>query len=116
VRIALQDAASVAGLMITTEAMVAETPKKKEAPAMSRGGMGGMDYCRPRGRHAASSGHCVCVGQSVAVNGLSNDPSGDIIGQQDDTQLTRGRLPTQLLKQRAQRVEFGAETGPIPGL
>ena len=33
VRVALQDAASVAGLMITTQAMVAETPKKKEAPA-----------------------------------------------------------------------------------
>ena len=48
VRVALQDAASVAGLMITTEAMVAETPKKKEPPAMPGGGMGGgmggMDY------------------------------------------------------------------------
>ena len=44
VRVALQDAASVAGLMITTEAMVAETPKKKEAPPMPGGGMGGMDY------------------------------------------------------------------------
>jgi chaperonin GroEL len=44
VRVALQDAASVAGLMITTEAMVAEAPKKKEAPAMPAGGMGGMDY------------------------------------------------------------------------
>src|ERR1700693_1357906 len=44
VRVALQDAASVAGLMITTEAMVPETPKKKEAPAMPGGGMGGMDY------------------------------------------------------------------------
>ena len=43
VRIALQDAASVAGLMITTEAMVAERPKK-DAPAMPGGGMGGMDY------------------------------------------------------------------------
>ena len=42
VRVALQDAASVAGLMITTEAMVAEHPKK-ETPAMP-GGMGGMDY------------------------------------------------------------------------
>jgi chaperonin GroEL len=42
VRVALQDAASIAGLMITTEAMVAETPKKKEA--MPGGGMGGMDY------------------------------------------------------------------------
>jgi len=45
VRIALQDAASIAGLMITTEAMVAETPKKNAAPAMpGGGGMGGMDY------------------------------------------------------------------------
>ena len=43
VRVALQDAASVAGLMITTEAMVAEHPKK-EVPAMPGGGMGGMDY------------------------------------------------------------------------
>ena len=34
VRVALQDAASVAGLMITTEAMVAEAPKKNGAPAM----------------------------------------------------------------------------------
>ena len=44
VRVALQDATSIAGLMITTEAMVAETPKKKEVPAMPGGGMGGMDY------------------------------------------------------------------------
>ncbi|THD43282.1 MAG: chaperonin GroEL [Bradyrhizobium sp.] len=44
VRVALQDAASVAGLMITTEAMVAETPKKGALPAMPGGGMGGMDY------------------------------------------------------------------------
>jgi chaperonin GroEL len=44
VRIALQDAASIAGLMITTEAMVAERPGK-DAPAMpGGGGMGGMDY------------------------------------------------------------------------
>ncbi len=43
VRIALQDAASIAGLMITTEAMVAERPRK-EAPAVPGGGMGGMDY------------------------------------------------------------------------
>ncbi len=44
VRTALQDAASVAGLLITTEAMVAEKPEKKEAaPAMpDMGGMGGM--------------------------------------------------------------------------
>ncbi len=45
VRCALQDAASVAGLLITTEAMVAERPKKEAAaPAMPGGGMGGMDY------------------------------------------------------------------------
>ncbi len=45
VRHALQDAASVASLLITTEAMVAERPKKETAPpAMPGGGMGGMDY------------------------------------------------------------------------
>ncbi|MGH6805565.1 MAG: chaperonin GroEL [Ensifer adhaerens] len=44
VRTALQDAASVAGLLVTTEAMIAELPKK-DAPAMpgGMGGMGGMD-------------------------------------------------------------------------
>ena len=43
VRTALQDAASIAGLMITTEAMVAEVPEDKPAPAMpDMGGMGGM--------------------------------------------------------------------------
>jgi chaperonin GroEL len=41
VRAALQDAASVAGLLITTEAMVAERPEKKEA-GHAHGGMGGM--------------------------------------------------------------------------
>jgi chaperonin GroEL len=46
VRVALQDAASVAGLLITTEAMIADLPKKDEAPAMppGGGGMGGMDF------------------------------------------------------------------------
>jgi chaperonin GroEL len=41
-RLALQNAASVAGLLLTTEAMIAELPKKDEAPAMPGGGMGGM--------------------------------------------------------------------------
>ncbi len=47
VRTALQDAASVAGLLVTTEAMVADAPKKEAAaPAMpgGMGGMGGMDF------------------------------------------------------------------------
>jgi chaperonin GroEL len=46
VRAALQDAASVAGLLVTTEAMVAELPKKKAAPAHPGAGpgMGDMDY------------------------------------------------------------------------
>ena len=48
VRVALQNAASVAGLLITTEAMVAEKPEKKPAPSMppggGMGGMGDMDF------------------------------------------------------------------------
>ena len=45
VRTALQDAASIAGLLITTEAMVAEKPEKKDAaPMPGGGGMGGMDF------------------------------------------------------------------------
>jgi chaperonin GroEL len=42
VRAALQDAASVAGLLITTEAMVAEVPKEPTPPMPGGGGMGGM--------------------------------------------------------------------------
>jgi chaperonin GroEL len=44
VRTALQDAASVAGLLITTEAMVAERPEKKNAPASAGSGAGDMDF------------------------------------------------------------------------
>ena len=45
VRNALQGAASIAGLLITTEATVAERPKKETAQMpMPGGGMGGMDY------------------------------------------------------------------------
>ena len=49
VRVALQDAASIAGLLITTEAMIAEAPKKESAAGGmpgggGMGGMGGMDY------------------------------------------------------------------------
>jgi chaperonin GroEL len=42
VRIALQDAASVAGLLITTEAAIVEKPEDRAAPSMPGGGMGGM--------------------------------------------------------------------------
>ena len=45
VRTALQDASSVAGLLVTTEAMVAEKPEKKSAPMPpGGGGMGDMDF------------------------------------------------------------------------
>jgi chaperonin GroEL len=47
VRVALQNAASVAGLLITTEAMVGDRPEPKGAagtPPGGMGGMGGMDY------------------------------------------------------------------------
>jgi chaperonin GroEL len=42
VRTALQNAASVASLLLTTEAMIAEKPEDRPAPAMPPGGMGGM--------------------------------------------------------------------------
>ena len=42
VKTALQDAASISGLLITTEAGIAESPKKKEPAGMPGGGMGGM--------------------------------------------------------------------------
>jgi chaperonin GroEL len=44
VRFAIQNAASVSSLMLTTEAMIAEKPKKKKAPAMPPGGMGDDMY------------------------------------------------------------------------
>jgi chaperonin GroEL len=45
VRAALQNAASIAGLLITTEAMIAERPTKNgAAPAMPGGSAGGMDF------------------------------------------------------------------------
>jgi chaperonin GroEL len=48
VRVALQNAASIAALLITTEAMVAERPKRESGPAMpgggGMGGMGDMDF------------------------------------------------------------------------
>jgi chaperonin GroEL len=49
VRVALQNAASVAGLLITTEAMITDRPKKDAGPAMPGGGgmgggMGDMDF------------------------------------------------------------------------
>jgi chaperonin GroEL len=42
-RLALQNATSVAGLLLTTEAMIAEAPKTDKEPAMPHGGHGGMD-------------------------------------------------------------------------
>ena len=44
VRTALEDAASIAGLLVTTEAMIAEKPEKKNMPAMPPGGMDDMDF------------------------------------------------------------------------
>ena len=47
-RSALQNAASISGLLLTTECVVTELPEKEKAPAMppggGMGGMGGMDY------------------------------------------------------------------------
>jgi chaperonin GroEL len=44
VRTALQDAGSIAALLITAEAMIADVPTKESAPQGGSGGMGGMGY------------------------------------------------------------------------
>jgi chaperonin GroEL len=58
VRVALQDATSIAGLMITTEAMVAEAPKKKEGPPCQAAVWAAWTTdqlrCPPQGRHRAA--------------------------------------------------------------
>ena len=43
-RVALEHAASIAGMLLTTECVVADKPKKEDAPAMPGGGMGDMGY------------------------------------------------------------------------
>jgi chaperonin GroEL len=43
-RTALQNAASISALMLTTEALVTEMPKKEKPASGGAGGMGGMDY------------------------------------------------------------------------
>ena len=43
-RSALENAASIAGLLLTTETVITDLPEKDKAPAMPGGGMGGMDY------------------------------------------------------------------------
>ena len=44
VRGALENAASIAAMMLTTEVLITDVPAKENAPAMPPGGMGGMDY------------------------------------------------------------------------
>ena len=44
VRVALQNASSIAGLLLTTEALIAELPEKKKPAMPGMGGMGGEDY------------------------------------------------------------------------
>ena len=44
VRSALQNAASIANMVLITESLVTDIPEKEKAPAMPPGGMGGMDY------------------------------------------------------------------------
>ena len=73
VRTALQDAGSVAGLLVTTEAMVAELPKEP-APAMPGGGMGGRNG--RHGRHDVSDARGVIPGAARYASGAlaTRDP------------------------------------------
>ncbi len=43
-RVALENAVSIASMLLTTECVIVEKPKEEKAPAMPPGGMGGMDY------------------------------------------------------------------------
>jgi chaperonin GroEL len=43
-RVALENAVSIASMLLTTECVIVEKPKEDKAPAMPPGGMGGMDY------------------------------------------------------------------------
>ena len=43
-RVALENAASIAGMLLTTECVVADKPKKEEPHSHAAPGMGGMDY------------------------------------------------------------------------
>ena len=71
VRTALQDAASVAGLLITTEAMVAEKPKKETpAPAMPPGGDGLLRPERNVGEAAESASRT----NKIEVGGAGSPP------------------------------------------
>ena len=44
VRIGLENASSIATMVLITESLVADIPEKEKPPAMPGGGMGGMDY------------------------------------------------------------------------
>ena len=43
-RSAVENAASIASMILTTEALISDKPEEKSAPMMPPGGMGGMDY------------------------------------------------------------------------
>ena len=43
-RVALENAVSIASMLLTTECVIVDKPKEEKAPAMPAGGMGGMDY------------------------------------------------------------------------
>lgn len=74
-------------------------------------------------RRLCSSAVAACAWRFVLSNKLVRRRDVHLDLAQSDvpysvhrSQLTRGRLPTQLLEQWLQRVEFGAKAGPVPGL
>ena len=86
VRTALQDAASVAGLLITTEAMVAELPKKE-----ARAGDAGR---RRHGRHGLSEPEALRSLKSAARSG-SRKPAGQAYEARGDTRAETGSTRAQ---------------------
>ena len=80
VRAALQDAASVGGLLVTTEAMVAERPKKENGMPMpgGGGGMGGMGGMKPLNSPRIENGRVArpFFLQQYRIGALADRPEG----------------------------------------
>jgi hypothetical protein len=105
VRTALQGAASVAGLLVITEAMVADAPKKESpAPAMPGGGMtseADQHQANRTGRLAAAC--LVPTGSPSSVSSQSRSIPSEPTGETSQSHKSRSPISTRLTKPRSHR-------------